>query len=223
MAFNINEFIQNNVEGFAREAHFELLITLPSILKGDGKKLSLLCHSATLPSRSAETVEIARLGQGFRQPYVVGARFERLNVSVYCDARADNLKLLNSWADLLFDTHGKNLQQVQYRTNYSSDMDLIQYDTYGRKIANWHFSLAFPETIGSVPFSWAARNSMISIPVTFAYFYYTETVGAVSGVQDATPRQTPAPITGQLQNETTPVNNPGNIPPYVPGVPPKIT
>lgn len=175
MAFNINNFIEQTKDGFAREAHFELIILLPSIVSGDSRKLSFLCNSASLPDRRLETAKIRRTGQGFITSFVTGSEYGHLDVTFLCDSRADNLKLLHKWMDSIFNVQGPTgLHTVAYKDDYATKITLIQYNSEGKAIAEWDFLDAFPEFLSKVNFSWASKDNIISVPASFVYSYYIE-------------------------------------------------
>lgn len=172
MAFNINSFKDSIPDGLAREAHFEMQISLPAIVKGDARQLSLLCSSATLPSRSADVVQIRRGGQGLQSPYVTGLSYTPLNVSFYCDVESNTIRILQQWMDSYMSLKTGNMYAMQYKENYNTDIKLLQYDSKGKTIAEYTFYGAFPSNLGQVNFSWAAQNSLVIVPATFSYTFY---------------------------------------------------
>jgi hypothetical protein len=199
MAFNVNDFINQTKDGFAREAHFEIIFTLPNIISGNVKKLSFLCNSAAIPDRRLDTVKVRRTGQGFINSFAVGSEYGHLDLSFYCDAKSDNLKLVHKWLDAIFEVQGPdNLHTVAYRDDYVTTVTLIQYDSQGKVIAEFEFVEAFPEFISKINFSWGSHNNLVTIPVSFVYSYYIEK-GQKPTVSDS--------ITNNLQqskiNETT--------------------
>lgn len=195
MPFNIESFKDLTKEGFAREAHFEAILSLPkSISNPDAsettslssirqpgttssdqvKKLSLLCSAATLPGRRISTTTVNRFGQGFRQSFATGTQYDALSLEFYCDARAENLKLLHLWMDSIFSFDVNTYQQVEYSDNYTAPMTLLQYNTQGETIAEWYFEEIFPEALPPVNFSWAARGSFIIVQAIFSYAKYQQ-------------------------------------------------
>jgi hypothetical protein len=174
MSFNIKEFSAATQDGLLREAHFELFVSLPRTIQGNIRQLSVLCSSATLPERQAEVVEIRRQGSGLQSPYVTGLKFTPLNVSFYCDAKANTIRLFQQWLDSMMSYKGasQNLNLVQYKSEYKSTLNLLQYDSQGEQVAQYDFFTAYPVSVGPINFSWASRNSLVLVPVTFMYTYY---------------------------------------------------
>lgn len=194
MAFSITDFIAATQDGLAREAHFELIINLPSLVKGDSRKLTIMCNSATLPGRHADITQIRRFGQGLLSPYATGLVFDPLNVTFYCDSQGNTIKSLQSWMDTILDM--KNVGQlnlIQYKANYSTEIVLNQYASDGTGIASYRFFSAFPSSIGPVNFGWAARDSLVLVPATFVYTLYE--VGATP--PKSIPNISTTPQTGQ--------------------------
>lgn len=184
MAFSITDFIAATQDGLAREAHFELVINLPALVKGDSRNLSIMCSSASLPSRSADVVQIRRFGTGLLSPFATSLIYDPFNVTFYCDSKGNTIKSLQSWMDLILEKKNiGTLNMIQYKANYSTEIVLNQYASDGTGIASYHFYSAFPSNIGSINFSWAARDSLVLVPATFSYTYYT--------VGDAPPKSIP--------------------------------
>lgn len=215
MAFNIRDFISATQEGLAREAHFEMLFNLPSLVKGDARQMSIMCNSATLPERNAEITTIRRAGHGLLNPYVVSTMYTPLNVTFYCDVNGNTIKSLQSWLDIMMDTTNMgNLNMIQYKNNYVVDLTLNQYDSQGKGICSYNFRGAFLSSLGPVNFAWAGRDSLVLVPATFTYSTYQ--------VGDAPPKSKPNISTSQqpAQNNRLPVTGSTPVappPPFVPG------
>lgn len=223
MSFNINEFLTNAGEGFARETHFSVEITLPKILqdltnKGQDRDISFMCNAAQIPGRRLETVTQSRFGMGLYQPFAVGAVFTPLTLEFYCDAKADTLKLFHSWHDRVFqpmtDSAGNKVNglKVEFPDNYLTTLSLFQHDVKGDKIAEWKFYDAFPEAITPIQLSWSARNSFIVVQTEFAYAYF----------EQAQPPQSVTSVAGNpspAQNNRLPkvAETPINLTPMMPG------
>ena len=204
MAFNINNFLNALPDGLAREAHFEMQIDLPAIVEGDARQLSLMCSSASIPNRTADIAQIRRGGQGLLSPYATGLSYTPLNVSFYCDVESNTIRSLQKWLDSYMDLNIGNLYAMQYKENYVTDIKLIQYNSKGDAIANYTFYAAFMQSFGPVNFSWAAQNSLVIVPATFAYTFYK--------IDDSPPRSTKNSSTTlqPAQNNRLPVT--GNTP-----------
>lgn len=187
MPFNISDFSLALKGGLARQTHFEISIYPPDFLRQyinsssyEGK-ISYMCGMAQLPSRSMSTLDFSKYGLGLLQKMVVGASYDPLNLDIYCDANAENMKIMHKWMDQIFSPKPPtgqggtaDGQHVEFKDNYSAPITLTQYDAQGDKIANWKFIDAFPIHLGAINFNWAAKNDFIVIPVTFAYTYYIE-------------------------------------------------
>ena len=170
MAFSINQFIQETQKGLARDAHFEMLFSLPSIVSGNVRQMSILCNSANVPERAAEVVQVRRSGHGLLSPYVTSTAFAPFSVTFYCDADGETIKTMLSWVDSMMDFKNVgNFNMVQYKANYTSDITLNQYNSDGSGVASYKFAGAFPSSVGPVNFSWASRDNLVLIPATFTY------------------------------------------------------
>lgn len=175
MPFNINDFIQNTKTGFARDAFFEIQLNLPASVEGvDSRQLAFMCHSASLPGRKIENINVSRYGMGFTEPFAVGTSFDELTVEFYVDGNAENLKTLHRWMDSIFVFGGQNNQQLEYSDNYTVTISLFQYDVTGKKIAEWKFYQAYPEGLPPVSLSWAAKDRILSATAVFRYSRYEQ-------------------------------------------------
>jgi hypothetical protein len=207
MAFNINDFLQSVPNELAREAHFELQVNFPSGVGGDEKLLSLMCGSVALPTRELEFSANRRYSQGLETYYATGMKFTPLSVSFYCDTNTTAITSMHKWMDTMMDlkTSG-NLMSVAYKDDYKKDIKLTQFDTSGATINSYTFVEAFPFQIGQINFSWAARNNIIIVPVTFFYSYYTVNNNHAGNpiVNNQSTYNKPAQVTGiDSSNKTT--------------------
>jgi len=174
MAFTITTF-RDEVEDLAREAHFDLEIpSLPPVVRGNSRQLTTLCAAANLPVRQADVVEIRRTGTGITTPFVVGMKFSTFYATFYCDRNSDVIKTFQTWMDGMMNLkkNGK-LYTIEYRDNYSTNINLNQYNSEGKKISTYVFKEAFPHTFGPINFSWGSLNNLVLVPVSFLYTYYT--------------------------------------------------
>lgn len=226
MPFNVNEFSSSIKGGLARQTHFEVSIYPPAFLQrlinssSYEASISYLCGVAQLPSRSMSTLDFSRYGLGLQQKMVVGSTYDPLNLDIYCDSKAENIKILHKWMDLIFPPQApggeggnKNGQHVEYKDKYAAKIVLTQYDAQGDKIANWNFMEAFPITLGTISFNWAAKNDFIMIPVTFAYTYYIEEGQETNNIAPQNGPSSPAQNNQLPANKTIPDGQ--NITPIV--------
>jgi hypothetical protein len=204
MPFNINDFIQGTRNGFAREAHFELIIPLPAILNrgvNETRKLTLFCPSAQLGGRSIEVTTISRGGLGFKQPFAVGTDFTDFSVDFYCESDGGNLRLLHDWLDKIYSFETGSYNLVEYSDNYTTTMSLLQYNITGKKINEWKIYDAFPKVLSPLTFNWGSRDTILQIPATFSYSRY-EYDKASAGVTSINGETKPTPRSRLPQTQT---------------------
>ena len=173
MSFNINDFLSSTKEGLARDAHFDITFTLPAAVQGDARNLSLLCTAASLPTRQTDFTTIRRSGTGLMSPYAIGLSYSPLDVTLYCDTKGNSISTIQKWMDLIMETGNiGNMWQIEYKANYATGIELMQYAPDGQPMNKYSFSSAFPVSFGPVNFSWASRNSLVLVPATFVYNAY---------------------------------------------------
>lgn len=187
MTFNISTFVNGIARnGFAREAFFDVSITIPQGLKLDGpgtsRTLNGLCVASNLPVRQATLDAIKTDGLGLIRQFVRGMQYSSLDLTFYCDLDSEVIKIFNKWMDYLINTKSNNPREfnlLEYRDNYICEITLNQYSDLqdgvegeGTKTATWKFKEAFPFSCGPVNFSWGSRNNLILFPVGFVYHQY---------------------------------------------------
>lgn len=192
MSFNINDFITSTHDGLARDAHFDIMINLPSAVQGDARSLSMLCTAASIPTRQTDLVTIRRSGTGYLSPYAIGLTYSPLDITLYCDLKGNSINTMQKWMDLVMETGNiGNMWQIEYKANYATGIELTQYTPDGNAMNKYSFSSAFPISFGPINFSWASRNSLVLVPVSFAYNAYT--VNPVPAKSAANLSTTPQP------------------------------
>lgn len=180
MPFNIEQFKQTVGSGFARQAHFEVIMPLPTILNaasGQAQSLSFLCNAAQLGGRSLDVKSVSKGGLNYYQPFTTGVAYDDFSLEFFCDSKGETLKLMHRWLDKIFSFETANYQQLEYRDNYSTTMILLQYDAVGKVICEWEIYDAFPKQLPSLQFDWNARDMYLTVPAVFAYSRYTQKRG----------------------------------------------
>lgn len=198
MAFDISKFLSQTQEGFAREAHFELQLTPPPSINSDSQQIALTCSLANQPGRSVEMESTRIFGHGIPVPIAYGLLYTTLDISFYCDVNGKTLKMLHDWFDLVMPnkTVGSNAMLLNYHDTYSGTGILTQYAPDGSTIMTTKFIDIFPSSLGPINFSWAAQDSLVLIPATFTYTYYTvDNQTNTQGTRNVSTTQQPSQVT----------------------------
>jgi len=196
MSFNIQTFLSQTNQSLAREAHFEMMLNPPSSVKGSAQSINLLCTSAQQPNRRIETNSTKRLGYGIDMPYATGTNFSNLDLMFYCDASGNILELLQSWINLVMPSYsGSGAMLLNYHDSYIGQGTLTQFGQDGGTIMTTTFKDIFPVSVGPINFSWAATDSLVLVPASFAYTYYSTTNPVNFNTNNLSISQQPSQIT----------------------------
>jgi hypothetical protein len=180
MAFKIKDFISSTQEGLAREAHFDLQIVIPELVRSklsqdqSEQLLNILCTSATLPSRTIDIAAIRPTGTGLINYFATGANFSAMDTTFYCDVNSNIIKIFQAWMESMVDirTVG-NYNSIEYRDNYSTQIILNHYTpTSDSPRTKYIFEKAFPVSFGPLTFGWSSLNNLVLVPVSFVYVSY---------------------------------------------------
>jgi hypothetical protein len=175
--------------GVARTNKFETLITIPKLanfpVKGGIEELmQLRCETANVPGVSINTADIQRYGYGLTEKAPIGAVMADLTCSFIGDAQGEIYKFFYRWMTGIIKWDNKptanarrsfnylNPYEVEYKSNYSSTIQLLTYSENEDKLLSWTFYEAFPTGLGEVQYNWGDNDNLVRIPINFAYSYF---------------------------------------------------
>lgn len=188
MAFSISEFISNvsSKNGFSRSSHYTLEIILPAFLRNKYKydNITMSASMVTIPAVRLDVSPHRRGGTTYLEYFPTNVSYDTLPVSFLSDGEGEMLSLFREWIDEIFtavgesgtgqDKYNGNGFRVAYRNDYVAPKAIIKhFDVQGNIIATYTFFDVFPETLQSINLNWAAKNEIVSVPVTFRYRTYT--------------------------------------------------
>lgn len=201
MPFNINDF-KTNIEdyGYLKTNLFEVYIQPPPIMFGNmlnsGGNLSQLNELSDLqtfridqvrtPGISLASADVSRYGAGPTQKQPFNAQFNEISFSVLCDDQALIWEYWYNWIRSVYEFNGTESSNFgeanrfatylsEYKSNYSTMMQIVMYDQEGNTVQRINLYDAFPTAMKDVPLAWADDGNMIKIDVSIAYTDYTIT------------------------------------------------
>lgn len=199
MPFNINDF-KANIEdyGYLRANQFEVFIQPPPIMFGNmlnnNGSLSELKEITDLqtfridqvraPGISLASADVSRYGAGPTQKQPFNAQFNEIHFSILSDDQAVVWQYWYNWVRSIYEftgTESSGFGEVnriptylsEYKSNYSTIMQIVMYDQEGNTVQRINLYEAFPTAIGEVPLAWGDTGNMIKINVAIAYTDYT--------------------------------------------------
>ena len=194
MGFNIDEFSsQLNKEG----AHplptnrFSVIIPPPPVMQQNqqssievARTLEFWCDSVLLPGGHMYTDTFRRYTYGPDEKRPMGMLYSPLICTFVVDGNMKDLTFFHVWQQNIithnwynsFNQPGYNGSQyeVDYKSNYATDLSIQVYHADGRLIKRYIIKEAFPAQIFDIPMSWNETNTVARIQVNFEYLDWIE-------------------------------------------------
>ena len=133
-------------------------------------RLSWLCDTINIPSRSLTTTEFRTYGLPVKRPY--GSVYTESQMEFLCTRNMGEKKFFDAWLNYIFNN---NSYDIAYYKNYTTDIDIYHLD---RSMTNfnestYHIKLeeAYPTLVGEISMNHTATE-VLKIPITFTYKKY---------------------------------------------------
>ena len=155
--------------GLAKPSRFHVEFTLPpgvgSGASGDMTDLSIMCETATIPTREINTNEYAT----FRQSYKIPAGYKNLDVT--CTFMLGNdmfpKNIFDAWMALTVDPVSYRIRYVEY---YAATINIYQLDEALNRIYGIQLNQAFPIVIAPLELDGGNTDTVHKLQVTFTYY-----------------------------------------------------
>lgn len=132
--------------------------------------LALQCESAELPGKSLLTQDVKIYGPTFKVPYQT--QYQETTLTFMCTNEFYERKLFDRWMEAIMPTDTNNLRYAKdEKTRYMTNIQIIQYDEFIKKIFVIELMDAFPLAISSQPLSWS-EEGFHRVSVQFTYQKY---------------------------------------------------
>jgi hypothetical protein len=189
--------IPKYISDFVSQSIFEKLLDLPNTILADaanlanqalGKNgpqneqsktsnasisrfLALQCEAAELPGKTLLTQDIKVYGPTFKVPN--GTQYGDTTLTFLCTNEFYERKLFERWLEAIMPTDTNNLRYPKGTTSrYLTNIKIIQYDDFIKRIFAVELIDAFPIGIGAQSLSWSEDN-FHRLAVSFAYQKYS--------------------------------------------------
>lgn len=199
MAFIIDDLRSSISDlGIQKTSHFACSIMLPPSITGRPMDYSLhRVNSVNLPGYTLSTDDIKHKGFGLTEKRPIQTGFEDVAVTLIADGNGQMLDQLHSWMELITPTnteiHGDDaVEYYEYPVNYYGGLEIYIYDITGKKHTTYTLVNPFPFNVGAVQMGWENTDSLMMIPIAFAYRSFkknSSTTGAVTKAPGVTPTQ----------------------------------
>jgi hypothetical protein len=132
--------------------------------------LALQCESAELPGKTLLTQDVKIYGPGFKVPYQT--QYTETTLTFVCTNEFYERKLFERWMEAIMPTDTNNLRYSKdENTRYMTNVQIIQYDDFIKRIFIIELIDAFPISIASQPLSWS-EEGFHRVSVQFTYQKY---------------------------------------------------
>lgn len=199
--FNISVFRSAiNQLDIARPNLFVVEFSIPPGLANGGqgmlttvKTLEYWCEVAALPGVQIQTYPGQRYGYGNYETRALLNAFAELSVDIFFDANAYNWQFFADWMNLIINRNGQNgplpgsgpngasQNELEYRDNFVADIGVYIFDSAGNVIKYIVMRDAFPKVIGDIRLGWGELNSIMRLPIQFAFNDWYEGAIPVTG------------------------------------------
>lgn len=192
MAFNISEFnAKLDKHGLARDNLFLVTITPPTVLQAElpAGELSFFCRSVALPALTVNTVDVSNQGYGLPQKMPGSLPFDNLNTVFMVDSNFKVKQFFQRWMQHVVNydnSRGYNYEfngalpfEIEYKDNIKGRVEITVFSFHSQEFKfRYRFDNAFPVSTGDVTVAWDQNDSVMVMPVQFAYdIYVTDSIG----------------------------------------------
>ena len=136
-------------------------------------RLSWLCDTINIPSRSLTTTEFRTYGLPVKRPY--GSVYTESQMEFLCTRNMGEKKFFDAWLNYIFNNR---TYDMAYYDNYRTDIDIYHFDRTATDAndlskSTYHIKLeeAYPTLVGEISMNHTATE-VLKIPITFTYKKY---------------------------------------------------
>jgi len=134
--------------------------------------LAMQCESAELPGKTLQTADVKIYGPTFKVPYQTAYGGGDTTLGFLCTNEFYERKLFERWMEAIMPPDTNNLRFAKGKdSKYLTNIKIVQYDDFIKKIFAVELMDAFPTGIASQPLSWS-EDGFHRLSVQFAYQKY---------------------------------------------------
>lgn len=186
MPFNISEFKANigKYGGIARDNLFYVTITPPAInVDIEPLDLRFFCRSVNLPGLVLQTTDVQTQGYGLAEKRPINLPLDNLNTVFMVDSTFKVKQFFHKWMQSIinfnnskgynFEYNGMLPFETAYKSSYVGKIQIVVY-SYSQSSVRYvyNFGNAYPVAVGEITTAWENTDSIMVMPVQFAYDVY---------------------------------------------------
>ena len=175
----------------AKPSKFDVKIVLPKQLGSSlsTEILSYRCEMASLPGRTMETSDLKIYGPSEKMPH--RSAYDDVTMTFIVTDAMEEKKVFDSWLNLINPVDNWN---IEYKTNYVSDIIITQYDLMGNPSYSIKLIEAYPLVVNQLDLDWSNEFVYHKLSVVFTYRYWVSIdTNSVDGQGSATTPTTGGP------------------------------
>lgn len=160
----------------------------------DGHLFKTKCEATELPGRSFSLSEYQTYGPSIKIP--IQNTFDSISLTFICSDDMWEKKFFDTWmetisishplgsifglADQILESQSIGIDtgfgvryDFSYKDDYTSTIEITQYDLTGKASYKVNLVDAFPYAVNPMPLNWGAYNQYHKVNVNFSYKYFT--------------------------------------------------
>ena len=149
-------------------------------LISDPRDISILCKSASFPSRNLNTAE--HLAHRESKKYVTGKNDGDINMVFYITNDMYMKTMFDNWMDHIFNS---KTYKANYKKEFTTDVTIQQVNKQGNPVYGVRLINAFPTQMGELTLDNSTENGIHELSIGWSYDRYeqedalTSTIGGV--------------------------------------------
>ena len=183
--FKLNDFLSNiRQKDLARSSRFEVVVTAPTLSKGEEREVSLLCEEAAIPGLIA-TFAPTKIGN-WTEYRAHGIEFfgDNATFTFYVNSDWNVRGFFEQWMGNCVDVTSK---EVAFYDDIIGNVEIYTLDRGDNRTGKWELQEAWPRLLNLTPMS-QASDAPVRVTVTFTYRYWEsktleETTGPLQNVR----------------------------------------
>lgn len=137
--------------------------SLNSEINGNNR-MSIMCHTATLPSREIQSFEVKQWGPPFRMPHT--AAYMPVSFAFYSDSTLSSREFFDSWQCAVTNI-GSN--SFNFLNEYIADIKIVTLDMEGRDQYYVELFDCWPTSVSQLDYSYGNNDALQSVMVVMSY------------------------------------------------------
>ena len=165
MATSIDDLkaVFSSKNGFAKPNRYR--VVLPNTT--ESRELNIMCDSATFPGKQIFTTEENITMKTEYAAYAYGT--EDVEISFILSNDWTPWNYLYDWYNKIVSVNAPRIQRVNYKSNYTYQMDLEHLDSENRLMKRVTLLNAFPTSLNSIELGNGNENEVIRVSASFTY------------------------------------------------------